>query len=72
MRVYIIVDGASVPDELAGDPGVLLDTEGAAHHRYQADLPNAVSDSPGRLYRVPQPTSRPDRLDRLPDPDIQF
>ena len=39
MQVYIIVDGASVPDELAGDRGVLLDTEGAAHHRYQADLP---------------------------------
>jgi len=36
--VYIIVDGASVPAELAGDRGVLLDTEGAAHHRYQADL----------------------------------
>lgn len=40
MQAYIIVDGASVPDELAGERGVLLDTEGAAHHRYQADLPN--------------------------------
>ena len=37
--MYIIVDGASVPDELAGKRGVLLDTEGAAHHRYQSDLP---------------------------------
>jgi 2-polyprenyl-6-methoxyphenol hydroxylase-like FAD-dependent oxidoreductase len=40
MQVYLIVDGASIPDELTGDSGVLLDTEGAAHHRYQADLPN--------------------------------
>lgn len=39
IRVYTIVDGASVPSELAGDSGVLLDAEGAAHHRYQADLP---------------------------------
>jgi len=38
MQVVIIVDGASVPAELAAHPGVLLDTEGAAHHRYQADL----------------------------------
>lgn len=39
LRVYIIVDGTIIPDELAGEPGVLLDPEGAAHHRYQADLP---------------------------------
>lgn len=39
IQTYIIVDGASIPDELAGDRSVLLDTEGAAHHRYQADLP---------------------------------
>jgi|KBSMisStaDraftv2_1062788.scaffolds.fasta_scaffold72960_2 2-polyprenyl-6-methoxyphenol hydroxylase-like FAD-dependent oxidoreductase len=39
MRVYIVVDGATVPDELAGNRGVLLDTGGAAHHRYQADVP---------------------------------
>jgi hypothetical protein len=40
IQVYIIVDGATVPHELVWDTGVLLDTEGAAHHRYQADLPN--------------------------------
>ena len=39
MKMYIIVDGASAPNELVGDHSVLLDTEGAAHHRYQADLP---------------------------------
>ena len=39
IRVYIIVDGESIPDELVGNRGVLLDTEGAAHHRYQGDLP---------------------------------
>ncbi len=39
IRVHVIVDGASVPDEFTAEPGVLLDTEGAAHHRYQADLP---------------------------------
>ncbi len=40
MRVYLVVDGASVPAELAGERDVLLDTEGTAHHRYQADLPH--------------------------------
>ncbi len=39
IQTYIIVDGASTPDELAESADVLLDTEGAAHHRYQADLP---------------------------------
>lgn len=39
MRAYIIVDGARAPDELDGSSSVLLDPEGAAHHRYQADLP---------------------------------
>jgi hypothetical protein len=39
MRAYILVDGAKFPDELAGYSSVLLDTEGAAHHRYQAELP---------------------------------
>ena len=38
MQVYIIVDGAIAPRELAWERGVLLDTEGAMHHRYQADL----------------------------------
>ena len=38
VQVYTIVDGSSVPAGL-GDSGVLLDTEGAAHHRYQSDLP---------------------------------
>jgi len=37
LRVYFVVDGANVPDQLAGQSGVLLDAEGAAHHRYQAD-----------------------------------
>jgi hypothetical protein len=40
LRAYILVDGTSVPEELAGDRDVLLDTEGAVHHRYQSDLPN--------------------------------
>jgi 2-polyprenyl-6-methoxyphenol hydroxylase-like FAD-dependent oxidoreductase len=40
LRAYILVDGPCVPDELVGDRDVLLDTEGAAHHRYQSDLPN--------------------------------
>lgn len=39
MKMYIIVDGADTPNGLVGDHHVLLDTEGAAHHRYQADLP---------------------------------
>lgn len=39
IRTYIVVDGTSIPDELAGESGALLDTEAAAHHRYQADLP---------------------------------
>ncbi len=39
LRVHIVVDGTSIPDELAEHQDVLLDTEGAAHHRYQADLP---------------------------------
>jgi hypothetical protein len=39
MRAYIIVDGASVPKELTGYSSVLLDPDGAAHHRYQADIP---------------------------------
>lgn len=39
IRTYVVVDGTSIPDELAGVSGALLDTEAAAHHRYQADLP---------------------------------
>lgn len=39
IQAYVVVDGTSIPDELAGESGVLLDTEAAAHHRYQADLP---------------------------------
>jgi hypothetical protein len=39
IQAYVIVDGTSVPDGLAGQSGALLDTEAAAHHRYQADLP---------------------------------
>jgi 2-polyprenyl-6-methoxyphenol hydroxylase-like FAD-dependent oxidoreductase len=38
LQVYCIVNGATVPTELAGQSGVLLDAEGAVHHRYQADL----------------------------------
>ena len=40
LRTYIIVDGEKAPAELAGTPGVMLDTQGAMHHRYQADLPS--------------------------------
>jgi 2-polyprenyl-6-methoxyphenol hydroxylase-like FAD-dependent oxidoreductase len=40
MRVYIVVDGAGVPGELAEERGVLLDPQGAMHHRYQADRPS--------------------------------
>jgi len=39
MRVHIVVEGEKVPAALAGERGVLLDTGGAAHHRYQADGP---------------------------------
>jgi len=39
MRVHIVVDGEKVPEELAGEFSVLLDTAGAVHHRYQADGP---------------------------------
>ncbi len=39
MQVYVVVEGTSVPDELAGQSGALLDTEAALHHRYQADVP---------------------------------
>jgi 2-polyprenyl-6-methoxyphenol hydroxylase-like FAD-dependent oxidoreductase len=39
IQVHILVDGASVPNELTGIDGVLLDTEAAVHHRYQAELP---------------------------------
>ncbi len=39
IQAFIVADGTSIPDELAGQDGVLLDTEGAAHHRYQADQP---------------------------------
>ncbi len=39
VQVYFVVDGASAPDELTGYRGVLLDTEGAVHQRYQSDLP---------------------------------
>ncbi|MFN8447985.1 MAG: FAD-dependent monooxygenase [Anaerolineae bacterium] len=55
IQTYIIVDGASTPDELAESADVLLDTEGAAHHRYQADLPTLYLICP-QLHRVPQPT----------------
>jgi hypothetical protein len=40
IRTYIVVDGASAPDDLTGDFNVLFDPDGAAHHRYQADLPH--------------------------------
>lgn len=40
VQTFVIADGESVPNELAGDLSVLLDTEGATHHRYQADLPH--------------------------------
>jgi 2-polyprenyl-6-methoxyphenol hydroxylase-like FAD-dependent oxidoreductase len=39
IQTSVVVDGTSIPDELAGVSGVLLDPESAAHHRYQADLP---------------------------------
>jgi 2-polyprenyl-6-methoxyphenol hydroxylase-like FAD-dependent oxidoreductase len=39
IRAYIVVEGTSIPDELAGETGVLLDPDAAAHHRYQADQP---------------------------------
>lgn len=39
MRAYIIVDGASIPKALEGYSSILLDTDGAAHHRYQAEQP---------------------------------
>ena len=39
IQAYVVVDGTTIPDELAGESGALLDTEAAAHHRYQADLP---------------------------------
>jgi 2-polyprenyl-6-methoxyphenol hydroxylase-like FAD-dependent oxidoreductase len=39
IQAYVVVDGTRIPDELAGTDGALLDTEAAAHSRYQADLP---------------------------------
>jgi len=39
IQVYFVVDGANVPQALAGESGVLLDPEGAVHHRYQAERP---------------------------------
>jgi hypothetical protein len=39
MRAYILVDGTEIPEALVGYSSVVLDTEGAAHHRYQAELP---------------------------------
>ncbi|MEO8392094.1 MAG: FAD-dependent monooxygenase [Chloroflexota bacterium] len=69
MQVYIIVDGASVPDELAAYPGVLLDTEGAAHHRYQADLHKLVLIRPdgyiGFHSRPADPTALTTYLTRI-------
>ena len=68
-RVYIIVDGASVPNELAEDRGVLLDTEGAAHHRYQADLPQLYLIRPdgyiGFRSRPANQTALTDYLTRI-------
>lgn len=39
IQAYVVVDGTSIPDELAGQSRALLDSEAAAHHRYQADQP---------------------------------
>lgn len=69
IRVHIIVDGASVPNELAGDHDVLLDTEGAAHHRYQADLPTLYLIRPdgyiGFCSRPANQTALTDYLTRI-------
>ena len=68
IRVVVVVDGATLPGELAGVGGTVLDTEAAAHHRYQADQPTLYLDPPGRVHRFPQPTRRADGVDHLPAP----
>ena len=70
IRAYVVVDGPSIPDELAGESGVLLDTEAAAHHRYQADLPTLYLIRPdGYIGFRSRPADR-SALDHLPGRDL--